>query len=107
MLVAGTTTGKIHVCAMVADVLKPMPTKLEGHTGQVSSIFLSDGGSTVRAMPESSAADYVGQVWSGGADSTVSSTQPQLANSQSHDSSLEFSWHRCACGELRESPVII
>jgi len=56
VLVAGTTTGKIHVCAMVADVLKPMPTKLEGHTGRVSSICLADGGSTV---------------WSGGADSTV------------------------------------
>ena len=73
MLVAGTTTGKIHVCAMVADVLKPMPTKLEGHTGRVSSICLADGGSTVRAMPKSSTADYVTQVWSGGADSTVSS----------------------------------
>eukprot|EP00656_Telonema_subtile_P053530 TRINITY_DN7783_c0_g2_i2.p1 TRINITY_DN7783_c0_g2~~TRINITY_DN7783_c0_g2_i2.p1 ORF type:complete len:555 (-),score=86.87 TRINITY_DN7783_c0_g2_i2:238-1902(-) len=54
VITVGSVCGKIHVCAMVADVLKPMPSKLEGHTGAVTSICAS--GSTV---------------WSGGTDNTI------------------------------------
>lgn len=54
VIAAGGECGKIHVCALISDALKPMPSKLEGHTGEVTSVCAE--GSTV---------------WSGGTDHTV------------------------------------
>jgi len=55
VIACGSSTGKIHICSLVSDVLKPMPGALEGHTGSVTTIGI----------------DSASTLWSGGTDNTL------------------------------------